>query len=97
MAKRYKHATSGALVSVRDDKVLDSEWVSLDGAKGEQARSETPDASWKVADLKAHADEKGIDLGDATKKEDIVKAIADASSSTGETAGGSDPGSNPDE
>ena len=26
MAARYKHVTSGALVSVRDDKVLGSEW-----------------------------------------------------------------------
>jgi hypothetical protein len=26
MAKRYKHVTSGAVVSVRDDKVLGSEW-----------------------------------------------------------------------
>ena len=26
MAARYKHVTSGALVIVRDDKVLGSEW-----------------------------------------------------------------------
>ena len=74
MAKRYKHVTSGALVSVRDDKVLGSEWKSLD----ETPRSETPDSSWKVADLKSHAVDNGIDLGDATKKDDILAAITAA-------------------
>jgi hypothetical protein len=33
MAKRYKHVTSGAVVSVRDDKVLGSEWVDLSEPK----------------------------------------------------------------
>lgn len=40
MAKRYKHVTSGAVVSVRDDKALGSEWKSLD----EAPRSESPDS-----------------------------------------------------
>jgi hypothetical protein len=75
MAKRYKHVTSGAVVSVRDDKVLGSEWGLVDGA----TRDESPDSTWKVADLKAYASDNGIDLGDATKKEDIVAAIAAAS------------------
>jgi hypothetical protein len=74
MAKRYKHVTSGAVVSVRDDKVLGSEWGLVDGA----TRGESPDSTWKVADLKAYASDNGIDLGDATKKEDIVAAIAAA-------------------
>jgi hypothetical protein len=29
VAKRYQHVTSGALVSVRDEKVLGSEWKLL--------------------------------------------------------------------
>jgi hypothetical protein len=74
MAKRYKHVTSGALVSVRDDKVLGSEWKSLD----EAPRSESPDGSWKVAELKAHADENGIDLGESKTKADILAAITAA-------------------
>ena len=37
-----------------------------------------PDESWKVAQLKAHAAEQGIDLGDATKKDDILAAIVAA-------------------
>lgn len=69
-------------MSVRDDKDLGSEWAPFDG--GSESRSETPDATWKVADLKAYADENGIDLGDATKKDDIVAAISAVGSGTGE-------------
>jgi hypothetical protein len=32
-------------------------------------------ASMKVAELRAYAEKKGVSLGGATKKEDIVKAI----------------------
>jgi hypothetical protein len=34
-----------------------------------------PDETWKVADLKAYAEARGIDLGDATRKDDILAAI----------------------
>lgn len=74
MAKRYRHVTSGALVSVRDDKAMGSEWEDA----GAPERSESPDSSWKVADLKAYAADNGIDLGDATKKDEIVAAISSA-------------------
>jgi hypothetical protein len=40
MAKRYKHVTSGAVVSVRDDKVLGSEWVDL--SESEPAEESAP-------------------------------------------------------
>lgn len=80
MAKRYRHVTSGAVVSVRDDKVLGSEWGPVDAA----SRSESPDSTWRVADLKAHAADHGIDLGEATKKDDILTAITAAGSGSGE-------------
>ncbi|MFI6368703.1 hypothetical protein ACIBG0_38980 [Nocardia sp. NPDC050630] len=35
-----------------------------------------PSESWTVADLKAYAELHEIDLGDATKKADILAAIA---------------------
>ena len=41
MAKRFKHVTSGAVVSVRDDKVLGSEWKSLDEAPAKRATKAT--------------------------------------------------------
>lgn len=37
-----------------------------------------PDASWTVRDLRAYADDAGIDLGDATRKADILATIAAA-------------------
>lgn len=74
---RLKHAVSGVIVSVADEKVdrLGAEWQPLDGSSS-ASKSETPDKSWKVADLRAFADERGIDLGDATKKDDLLAAIA---------------------
>lgn len=69
---RLKHATSGVIVSVADGAVgrLGSEWGPVNAE-----RSDSPDSSWKVADLKAYAEENSIDLGEATKKDDIVAAI----------------------
>jgi hypothetical protein len=47
-----------------------------DGKKGGTAPStETGLKSMTVAELKAHAEQNGIDLGDATKKADIIAAI----------------------
>jgi hypothetical protein len=43
-------------------------WAETD-AEGE------PSEAWTVAQLKAYADEHSIDLGDATKKADILAAI----------------------
>jgi sialic acid synthase SpsE len=38
-----------------------------------------PDDSWKNADIKKWAEDHGVDLGDATKKADMLAAISDAS------------------
>ena len=72
---RLRNLTSGMVVNVRDGHPfsIDSDWGPADGNVSE--RSETPDKAWKVAELKAYADEHGIDLGDATKKDDILAAI----------------------
>lgn len=40
------------------------------------AASTAPDASWTVKNLRTYASEHGIDLGGATLKEDVLKAIA---------------------
>ena len=70
---RLKHKSNGVIVNVSDEtaKKLGSDWGSADA----EPRSETPDSTWKVADLKAYADENGIDLADATKKDEILAAI----------------------
>lgn len=76
---RYKHVTTGVVVEVADDLVLGAEWGSTEVAS---SRSEAPDSTWKVADLKAYAADNGIDLGDATKKDDVL-AVITAGSDTG--------------
>lgn len=70
----YIHTQSGARVSVADGKVLGVDFVPVSGLDT-AGQSDTPDKSWKVAELKAYAEEQGIDLGDATKKDDILAAI----------------------
>lgn len=78
MSVRLQNVTTGVIVSVSEETAanLGSDWRE---PKAAAPRSETPDASWKVAELKAHAEDNGIDLEDATKKEDILAAIVAAS------------------
>lgn len=71
---------------VFDDMVRKGQLVILEGEIPNEPNVE-PDgdppsdlASLKVDELKALADELGIDLGDATKKADIVDAIENATS-----------------
>lgn len=75
---RLRNELTGAVMTVPEATAsrLGREWVDADKAQ----RSETPDATWKVADLKAYADENGIDLGDAKKKEDLLAVIAGTTS-----------------
>lgn len=82
---RLRNIVTGVVVNVRDDHpiVSDSQWGDVD-AKQAVERSDAPDKSWKVADLKAHAEENGIDLGDATKKDDILAVIVAAGASGSE-------------
>lgn len=78
---RLRNKVTGAVMTVTADaaKRLGREWVSADASQ----RSETPDATWKLAELKAYATENEIDLGDATKKDDVLAAIV-ASTETGD-------------
>lgn len=69
----YIHTQSGARVSVADGKELG---VGFTPVGGEPEQSETPDKSWKVAELKAYAETNGIDLGEAAKKDDILAVLA---------------------
>lgn len=49
-----------------------------DGGDDAPASPGEPGESWTVADLQAYAAEHGIDLGGASKKSDILTAIAGA-------------------
>lgn len=77
---RLRNALTGAVMTVSDETAgrLGSEWADADA----KPRSESPDSTWKVADLKAYAADNGVDLGDATKKDDVLAAIT-AGSDTG--------------
>lgn len=70
---RLRNKLTGAVMSVPESVVgrLGREWVDADARE----RSESPDSTWTVADLKAYAADNDVDLGDATKKEDVLAAI----------------------
>lgn len=82
---RHIQDGTGVVVSVADEKDsrFASGWEPYDGTKS-STRSDVPDKTWKVDELKAHAAENSIDLGDATKKEDILAAIEAAGKSDDE-------------
>lgn len=67
---------TGIVVYVDDSK--DHRFTSgwrRDGEKSNPAKSETPDKSWKNEDLVTYTNENSVDIGDATKKEDLLAAI----------------------
>lgn len=56
-------------------------YVAPDGGSAEEAQDASengPDDSWKNADIEAYAADNGIDLEGATKKADMLAAIAAA-------------------
>jgi len=59
--------------------VPDAVLVAFHEASAEQAATEpTPTSDWKNADIEAWAEAHDVDLGDATKKADMLDAIASA-------------------
>lgn len=80
---RLRNELTGAVMTVPEVTAarLGAQWVDADKA----SRSESPDSTWRVADLKAYAADNGVDLGEATKKDDVLAAIvAAADSGSGE-------------
>ncbi|TAJ46353.1 MAG: hypothetical protein EPO52_17625 [Herbiconiux sp.] len=79
---KFENLKTGVVVSVDDSK--DDRFVSgwkLFGTASPATKSDAPDKSWKVEELKAYAEEHTIDLGEATKKDDIIAVIAASSTS----------------
>lgn len=84
---RYKNVTTGMVVEnttgtldglARWRKLADDEVVAAPEAPPAEAPTlpaGEPDESWKVPELIAYATEHNIDLGDATKKADILAAL----------------------
>jgi len=73
---RFINDTTGAIVSVADEKDyrFGDGWHT-EGSAPKSVKSSTPDKSWTVAELNDYAKQNSVDLGDATKKDDVVAAI----------------------
>lgn len=83
MSITLKHPGKGRTVTVPDnvaESYISQGWV-VPGSPAPAEPDSAPSNSWKVAELKAYAKEHGVDLGDATKKADILTAIDAAASS----------------
>lgn len=62
------------------DLVYVSDGEPIDLGENAPAEPPTPDEGWKNADIEAWARDQGLDLGGATKKADMLAAIAAAGS-----------------
>lgn len=75
---RYKDINSGAIVNVRDDKVMDSQWEPYDGSADEAAGAY---AGLKVDELKAEIEHRNESREDDAKisaegkKADLIAAL----------------------
>lgn len=70
---------AGAAPSDEDAKLITNPacWIDVDETPAPVADEEsTPDASWKAEDIRQWAKARGIDLGSAKKKSDMVAVIA---------------------
>lgn len=56
----------------------DTEIPEVAEVQGEPEPKETDIEKMKVTELKEYAEENGIDLGDATKKDEIIEVIKEA-------------------
>lgn len=86
VAARYEDMKAGKTDPISEEGPSDEEVPAdvtyVDGTKPEVGEdgipvveAKTPDESWKNADIVAYAEENNIDLGDATKKADMLAAI----------------------
>jgi hypothetical protein len=67
-------------VSEYYQKMVRGETEPEEEAASEAEKSSFPDSSWKNDDIKAWAETHEVDLGDATKKADMLAAIQSADS-----------------
>lgn len=87
MSITLTHPGKGRQVTVPDDvaeSYISQGWV-VPGSPALAGADSAPSMSWKVDDLKAYAEERAIDIGDSTKKADIL-AVIEASSEEDEDA-----------
>lgn len=83
MSITLTHPGKGRKVTVPDavaDSYISQGWV-VPGSPAPAEQESFDISKLKVAELKAYAEEHGIDLGEATKKADILTVIEAAASS----------------
>lgn len=61
-----------------EDSPFVDQFTQTPSAKQLEARSETPDDTWTVKQLREHATQAGIDLAGANTKADVLSALNDA-------------------
>ncbi|MBT2473305.1 hypothetical protein J7E68_01615 [Microbacterium sp. ISL-103] len=92
MSITLTHPGKGRKVTVPDDvadSYISQGWVAA-GSPAPAEQEPVDISKLKVDELKAHAEEHGIDLGDATKKADIIAVIEAAGEQKEESGAGSD-------
>jgi hypothetical protein len=79
---RVQHLYRGDIVPAGIDAASLANLKALGFVDSDETSDATPDGepsdAWKVDDLKTYAGEHDVDLGDATKKADILAAIVAA-------------------
>jgi hypothetical protein len=69
VATEYQRMLAGETKAVEEEPVAE---------EPDEEKSSFPDSSWKNDDIKAWAESHEVDLGDATKKADMLAAIQSA-------------------
>lgn len=69
VAAEYRRMLAGETPAVEEEAVAE---------ESVEEKSSFPDASWKNDDIKEWAESHGVDLGNATKKADMLAAIQSA-------------------
>lgn len=99
MTRAFRHKDSGRTLVAREgtrlERLLEADkgWAEFEPEPEEVPETEPaekPLEKYTTAELKAHAAEHGIDLGEATKKPDILAAIL-AAGTPAETSPVGDP------
>ena len=80
---RLVNKVTGVVINVDDELAagLDSNWGTGESAEPVAVPEGAPTSEWTVAQMKAHASANGVDLGGATKKDDILAVLTAATGS----------------
>jgi hypothetical protein len=80
---KFKNDRNGDVVEVSDKESVKrlrglDNWSEVKDSQSVEIPEGSPAEEWTVAQLKAYAERENIDLGDVSKKADVLDAIAKA-------------------